>query len=489
MSKQFIAGRYHILKQLGEGAFGKTYLAEDTHMPENKHCVAKQLKPQSTDEFTINTAKKLFPREAAILNKLGDQHSQIPRLLAHLEEDNEFYLVQEYIEGCDLGEEIKPGIKLEESQVVKILDEILEVLTFVHQESVIHRDIKPSNIMRRNKDGKLFLIDFGAVKEITTRVSKVQYSTIIIGTDGYMPTEQARGQTRYASDIYALGMMAIFALTGIAPNQLSYDRDTGECEWRDDISVNPNLADIIDRMVRRDYRDRYRSATEAYQALQDFINPAIASSSTGSTERILSTSFRTSLFSSAKPKSSLGKKLLITTVLLFTLGGGSYYFLQQPKTSLFLTYDNSEYDIDVNYPENWVLEKVDDSFGTLARFYPPKNDGENVLVTLEAIEINQSISLDDYSNSAINKIVQYLPGAKIIDSRRIELSNKPAHRIVYTGKKKDSDITNKYLQVWFQESDRIFTMTYVAPEAKYPDFSETVEQTMIPSLVKREVKN
>lgn len=269
MSEQFIAGHYRILRKLGSGAFGHTYLAEDAHLPDKKHCVVKQLKPKSPDEFTIATAKRLFPREAAILNRLGE-HPQIPRLLAHLEEDRELYLVQEYIAGHDLDQEIKSGTKLEESAVVKMLDQILTILTFVHQQKVIHRDLKPSNIMRRTKDGKLFLIDFGAVKEIVTQVSNAQKFTVAIGTPGYMPIEQSMGQPRYCSDIYALGMTTIFALTGIEPSLLFRDRHPGEIKWRDRTNVNPKLGDIIDRMVRQDYRDRYPDAAAAHQALKEF---------------------------------------------------------------------------------------------------------------------------------------------------------------------------------------------------------------------------
>lgn len=267
MSDRFIAGRYRILKPLGSGAFGHTYLAEDTQMPNNLLCVVKQLKPKYTDKLTIETAKRLFPREAETLSKLGE-HPQIPRLLAHMEEDNEFYLVQEYIEGSDLDKEIKPGIRLEESKVVKILDEILDTLTFVHQKKVIHRDIKPENIMRRDRDGKLVLIDFGAVKEIATQVSKAQKLTVAIGTHGYMPIEQQRGLPSCSSDVYALGMMAIFALTGIHPEQIPVDRKTEEVIWRDGININPKLANFINNMVRHNHGDRYPTATEALKALR-----------------------------------------------------------------------------------------------------------------------------------------------------------------------------------------------------------------------------
>ena len=417
MIGRILAGRYHILNSLGKGAFGQTYLAEDTQLPDRKHCVVKQLKPQTTDEFTLETAKRLFPREAGILNKLGE-HPQIPRLLAHLEENQEFYLVQEFIEGNDLSQEIKEGKQLEETEVINILDEVLDILTFVHQQKVIHRDIKPSNIMRQKKDGKLVLIDFGAVKEIATQISNAQgltSLTVAIGTEGYMPSEQSKGQPRFSSDIYALGMMAIFAITGIYPSQIPEERETGELKWRDRISVNPKLADILDKMVRYDFRDRYANAAEAHQALQEFLNPIIP-----------------------KPKSSLVKKILATTALLFTLGGGGYYFWQQNQTPLLLTYENTEYGIEIDYPDNWILEKVEDPFGTIARFYPKDSQREDtpVLVTIEVVNIDSNTSLDDYNTAAIAQIIKHLPEVKIIDSRPMELDNKPSHRIVYTGKKK-----------------------------------------------------
>ena len=465
MSDRFIAGRYRILKQLGEGAFGHTYLAEDTQMPNTPVCVVKQLKPQSIDKFVVETAKRLFPTEAETLSKLGE-HPQIPRLLAHLEEDNEFYLVQEYIDGKDLDKEIASGIKLEESEVIKILDEMLAILTFVHQQKVIHRDIKPSNIMRRNSDGKLVLIDFGAVKEVATQISQAQKLTVAIGTPGYMSEEQSEGLPSYSSDIYALGMMAIFALTGIHPAQIPKNEETGEIEWRNHADVQPKLADIIDRMVRQESRSRYLSAAEAHRALKEFINPSL------------------------KPKSSLTKKIIATTALLFTLGGGGYYLWQQNQAPVILTYENIEHGIEVDYPDDWILEKVEDPFGTIARLYPQeKGDNNPVLVRMEVVNIEPDTSLDDYNTVAISKIIQLLPAAKIIDSRSIELNNKPAHRIVYTGKKNNTDYVSKYLQVWFMDADKVFLMTYVAPEDKYQNFNKTVEQTIISSLLSGEVGN
>ena len=164
-----LVGRYQIISDLGGGGFGETFVACDTHLPGSPQCVVKKLKPQANDPDTLQTARRLFDTEAQVLYQLGT-HDCIPQLLAYFEENQEFYLVQECIEGHDLSQEIIPGKPLTEDQVICLLQEILGILEFVHQQKVIHRDINPRNIIRRKPDDKLVLIDFGAVKQITTQV-------------------------------------------------------------------------------------------------------------------------------------------------------------------------------------------------------------------------------------------------------------------------------------------------------------------------------
>lgn len=265
-----IGGRYAILTLLGQGGFGTTFVAQDRHLPGNHQCVVKQLKPQSTDPLTLKTARRLFDTEAKVLHKLGS-HDQIPQLFAYFEENQEFYLVQELIEGKDLSKELKPGKKLSEKKVISLLQDILEILEFVHQQNVIHRDINPRNLIRRKPDNKLILIDFGAVKQVSTQVikgGKTSY-TIAIGTPGYRPSEQANGNPKLSSDIYAVGMVGIQALTGIVPDQLPINPDTGEISWHDKLSISSELAAVLDKMVRYDFRQRYQSATLALQALKE----------------------------------------------------------------------------------------------------------------------------------------------------------------------------------------------------------------------------
>ena len=274
MSDELLGGRYRIIDCLRTTSFCETYVAEDTHLPGNPHprCVVKKLEPQSNEEYILDTARRLFDNEAKVLYKLND-HPQIPRLLAHLEVNEEFYLVQEYIEGKDLGQaEMLPEKVWSEAKVKKLLIDVLEILSFVHQHNVIHRDIKPSNLIRRAADGAIFLIDFGAVKEITNMTlteGQGNYITVAIGTPGYMPSEQQRGDPRFNSDIYALGMTAIQALTGFHPDQLPRDYHTGEINWRDRApDCSEELAKIIDKMVRNDFLQRYKNVNEVLQDIR-----------------------------------------------------------------------------------------------------------------------------------------------------------------------------------------------------------------------------
>jgi serine/threonine protein kinase len=254
---QLLDRRYLITQLLGAGGFGQTYLAEDTKRPGSPHCVVKQLWLANNSLHTVQIARRLFEKEAEVLEKLG-QHNQIPRLLAHFEEDDQFYLVEEYILGHTLSEEIVPGRSLNEAQVIILITQILEILAFVHSNGVVHRDIKPANLIRRT-DNKIVLIDFGAVKEITTQSHQGQFKlTVAIGTPPYMPIEQLQGHPRYNSDIYAVGIIGIQALTGLSTDDLSKTQiptnsKIGEISWRNGAKVGSKLANVLDKMVHFDF--------------------------------------------------------------------------------------------------------------------------------------------------------------------------------------------------------------------------------------------
>ncbi len=263
MTINVLDGRYQIIKIIESGELGHTYLAKDMRRPGEPQCFVKHLQPNVYDQRLINIVRRRFQKEAQILEKLS-QHNQIPKLLAYFEENQEFFLVESYIHGQSLDNEILPGKPLFEEQVIRLLSEVLEILVFVHENGVIHRDIKPTNLIRRKSDNKLVLIDFGAVKEINIAQ---QNPTGRIGTMEYMPIEQFEYNPQLNSDIYALGMICIQAITGLPSSELSKlkDNENGhkrEIFWRHFTTCYTPIADILDKMIRYDYRERYQSAAQ-----------------------------------------------------------------------------------------------------------------------------------------------------------------------------------------------------------------------------------
>ncbi|MEM6425346.1 MAG: serine/threonine-protein kinase [Cyanobacteria bacterium P01_D01_bin.128] len=277
MLSQNLGGRYHLLSHLGGGGFGQTYLAEDCHLPGHPRCVVKQLKPRTIDGISLEAARRLFDAEAEALYQLGS-HPQIPQLMAHFEEDEQFYLVQELIEGAVLSDLITDKQPWDEARTAYLITDLLKTLSVVHRHQVIHRDLKPSNLILRHSDQRLVLIDFGSVKQVSTQPLEVEGQmsiTIAVGSMGYMPNEQLAGQPCLSSDIYAVGMLAIQLLTGIEPRRLSKDPKTSEVVWRQHATVSSDFADLIDRMVRYDFRQRYDSAMAAQAAMTALKPPSI----------------------------------------------------------------------------------------------------------------------------------------------------------------------------------------------------------------------
>jgi serine/threonine protein kinase len=265
--------RYRVIRVLGSGGFGETFLAEDTQMPSGRRCVIKKLKPVANNLQIHQLVQERFQREAAILEELGNGCNQIPQLYAYFLENDDFYLVQEYIEGETLQQKVAEKGLLSESSVKEILSSILQTLEYVHSKRIVHRDIKPENILIRHVDGQPVLIDFGAVKETMGTVintSGESTRSIVIGTPGFMPSEQSAGRPVFASDLYSLGLTAIYALTGKIPQQLETDPATGDFIWRQyALSISPSFATFLDKAIASHPRDRYTNAREMLQALKN----------------------------------------------------------------------------------------------------------------------------------------------------------------------------------------------------------------------------
>jgi len=277
MTIQLLNDRYQVIRTLGAGGFGETYLAEDTYMPSKRRCVVKQLRPIQNNPQIYQLVQERFQREAAILEELGGATDQIPALYAYFLADGQFYLVQEWIEGDTLTAKLQQQGLLTEAAVQEILVNLLPVLEYVHSQRIVHRDIKPDNIILRHRDGKPVLIDFGAVRESMGTVVNSQgnvTSSIVIGTPGYMPSEQAAGRPVYSSDLYSLGLTAIYLLTGKQPQQLEIDSQTGEIIWRQYANhISPVLASVLDRAIAYHPRDRYSTARAMLDDLQGLSHP------------------------------------------------------------------------------------------------------------------------------------------------------------------------------------------------------------------------
>ncbi|MEG4111319.1 MULTISPECIES: serine/threonine-protein kinase [unclassified Microcoleus] len=271
-----LSGRYLPVRLLGQGGFGAAFLARDRYTPAMRQCVAKLLQPSvNLTPAQLKIAQTLFEREAAVLEELGNEHSQIPSLLAFFEltvtslqpgkNDQFFYLVQEFIDGKNLEDELAVKGRFSETETVEVLREILKVLDFVHSRGSIHRDIKPANIMR-GKNGRLYLLDFGAVKQVTQSVGSAKASTGIYSL-GYAPPEQMSGQEVYpATDLYALAVTCITLLSGLQPTEL-FDSYRNEWNWHSRVQVSSRLAHVLDRMLLSAPSQRFQSASEVEAAL------------------------------------------------------------------------------------------------------------------------------------------------------------------------------------------------------------------------------
>ena len=269
-----LVGRYLPQKLLGQGGFGAAFLARDRYTPGLRRCVVKQFQPSTTlSAKQLQIAQDLFEREAEALESLGNTHPQIPDLFAFFElavpssqgskDEQFFYLVQEYIDGQTMEQEMEQTGAFSEDNLLNVLQEILKVLQFVHDHGSIHRDIKPSNIMR-HRNGSIYLLDFGAVRQAT----KAGIKSTGIYSEGFAPPEQMAGGEVYpSSDLYALAVTCIMLLTNQQPSEL-LDTYSNTWQWRSQAQVGDRLAAILDQMLRSAPSQRYQSATEVLVELE-----------------------------------------------------------------------------------------------------------------------------------------------------------------------------------------------------------------------------
>ncbi|SKB12677.1 Serine/threonine protein kinase (fragment) [Planktothrix sp. PCC 11201] len=275
-SKLLLRERYRALKILGQGGFGRTFLAVDEDKPSQPYCVIKQFLPQAQGTNNQEKAGELFKQEAVQLEHLG-KHSQIPELFAYLIQDNRQYLVQEYVEGQNLLQELDQNGAFSEAKIVNLLGDLLPVLAFIHQKQVIHRDIKPENIIRRKSDNKLFLVDFGTAK-VATHTALAGIATQL-GSPGYFAPEQWARKPIFASDLYSLGVTCIHLLTNIDDPGCLFDFGKDDWVWRNylTVKINNTLGQVLDKLLQKGTEKRFQTAQEVLEALQLTVKSAPAS--------------------------------------------------------------------------------------------------------------------------------------------------------------------------------------------------------------------
>jgi serine/threonine-protein kinase len=280
-----LSNRYRIVRELGHGGFGRTYLSEDTYRF-NELCVLKEFAPQVQGSYALQKAQELFEREAGVLYKL--QHPQIPsfRELFHVTLDDRGYifLVQDYADGKNYRELLKErqlqGLLFSEQECISMLIKLLPVIDYIHSLGVIHRDISPDNLILRTADELPVLIDFGGVKQVAATVES-QYgqqngagiAATRLGKVGYAPDEQMQmGIVFPHSDLYALAATVLVLLTGKEPQEL-IDGYTLTWNWRSHCSLSSNFAAILDKMLAERPSDRYQGARDLLQDINSRVIP------------------------------------------------------------------------------------------------------------------------------------------------------------------------------------------------------------------------
>lgn len=336
-----LGGRYHPTQVLSdEGGFGRTYLAEDVHKL-NECCVVKQFAPKLQGTGALRKAIELFKQEASRLQELGE-HPQIPTLLAYFEQNTYLFLVQQFVDGQNLLKEWERRGSYSETEIRELLLDLLPVLKFIHVRGVIHRDIKPQNIIRRQSDGRLVLIDFGASKQLTATV-QTKMGTVI-GSHGYTALEQMQyGKAYPASDLFSLGATCFHLLTGVRPSQLwiqqGYSWVTSWRQYlissgRDGVSLSIELGEVLDKLLQLDIEKRYESADEVITDLTPRLPPLPSVPPTILTPTFPATPINKGPVS-PKPNNKLKSQLLLGTSILVMGLGGVWYLQSRPHKSEF----------------------------------------------------------------------------------------------------------------------------------------------------------
>jgi eukaryotic-like serine/threonine-protein kinase len=470
MSNHILHLHYQIVKVLGLGRSGITYLAQDIDQIESPLYVVKEIQSTNNSESSPALIRAMFDAQGSIAYRVG-HHPQVPSIVAKFEEDRHRYLVREYIEGELLSQELIPGTIWSQTQVFDFLMDLVGILCFVHGCNYIHQDINPHNIIRRHDDASFNLIGFSAVKDLGNIDPNISANyPANCNNSSYIPYEQEHNFSQFNSDIYGVGVIAIQALTGKFP--IERDADSYEFQWRDNLNIDDRLTKIIDRMVRPDYRNRYQSGFEVLADLQSFALTQLPVSKanqfkpylilTGAICTLLLGAGVIKLFSGFNDKPQLLAPT-VAAIKAITPTGHNEINWQ--------TYTDKATKFQIKYPKNWEREDTQNIFtGENVIFTSPNQNSvakyrENISIRVEKLT-NANTTLANYSQATIAEIKKYDQAAEIIDSSSLILAKKPANLVIYTSKDENL-LAIKNLEIWTIDRDNVYILTYKAAPDRY----------------------
>ena len=484
---------YYLESKLDNNGFGAIYLARNILSAVNDLYIVKHFSPNYKNKAQQETVISLFQQECESLQKLGN-HPQIPRIYDFFLENGNLFLVQEFVEGETLQQEFARMGKFDSFKAVKLLAQILEVLKFIHQSGHIHRDIKPTNLIRNRFDDRIFLINFGAIKEKINPKNFDEKGSFLptsgILNPGYTPDEQLHGRLEFCSDLYALGMVIIEAMTGEHPSNLPRNFNL-KLIWRDrlspDLFYNPVFLNIIDRIVAQKWQERYQSADIVLQDLKSIHLTLNTNKFEPNEETAAENGELVTIRPVAKkllPPQIIPKALPQTKIKsksssnklekLFKLGIFSaiaillLLYLNSLQQKKYITYEN-EY-IKIEYPKTWQRENLSYFPNTTLAFVSPKENAwdrfqEKVEVVIE--EYPKPISLKQYSKQAILQL-ESLDNFILSPPQSTKLGRSDANYVLY--KSTDRDIEIKGKEVWTVNYQQIYRIIYIAEPDKFQKF-------------------
>ncbi len=463
-SKLLIDERYRVLSVLGQGGFGKTFEVRD------RDGTRKVLKVLT---YTEPKGVELFQKEANVLQRL--KHPGLPKV----EPDGYFTfkpndttnslhcLVMEKIEGKNLQQwlEHQNHQPIDSQLAIDWLTQLTEILNLVHNQNYFHRDIKPQNIMCRS-NGKLVLIDFGAVREFTETVQRTNGEVTRISSAGYTPPEQKNGKAEPRSDFFALGRTFVYLLTAQQPINLQEDPRSGKLIWRTlATQVSKPVADLVDDLMAHFPNGRPKDTQVLLQRLVKMVDRT-------STSTITKTSI-----------STLGwKPALIGISVAGAIAVSAFAIQNFSKTGVdnLLTYQSSTHQFKIKYPEKWEKQESQNTLisDVVVFLAPKKNSGDSFQeqITVSIENLPKPMSLDEYNQSSINSIKTNFNDVKIIEENSKTFANNRGHTVIFDAQ--DGQKATQIMQTWTLMNNKAYVLTYTAEKSEYSEYIKTAEAMM-----------